>query len=400
MLILPPPRSPFAPNILHCIRFQSHVEAAMSKSFLVVGDAAVQSILQNQTRAEILSFQSALSKALVSVTTANENQYQPKPGVINRGQQKVLFRSFTSPSLVGTKTIVDPAPVAQPDGTTKKEGLHGVITLLNEKGNPLGVVNAEEVTGYRTSLQAVIPFVWRKYVNRVVLFGAGKQALWHLRLALGLRGKEVESITVVNRSVERAAELVEKVKEENEAKWQSAAKIEVFAVAEGDEAYDNKLAELLGSADVVFCTVPSRKVLFPMKSLLSGDRSKNPLITAIGSWQAEMIELDPELLVHTASKPDGLVIFDDLEEVLHATGEGIQSGLKETDILELGQVLDWRSEKPATQASLDRDALETKLAGGLIVYKSVGVGLTDLIVGHKILEMVGEKGLGTSVEDF
>ena len=33
---------------------------------------------------------------------------------------------------------------------------------------------------------------------RIVVFGAGKQALWHVRLALALRGDEIKHSAIVN----------------------------------------------------------------------------------------------------------------------------------------------------------------------------------------------------------
>jgi len=49
--------------------------------------------------------------------------------------------------------------------------------LCDGKGNPIGVLSAEEVIGYRTSMDAMVPFSWRKHVDNIVVFESGMQAL-------------------------------------------------------------------------------------------------------------------------------------------------------------------------------------------------------------------------------
>lgn len=100
--------------------------------------------------------------------------YQPTPNVINRATgQNALFRLFTSGSCIGTKITVEPAPA--PDG--EKNPLRGIIVLCDGNDNPTGPLSSAEVTGYRTSMNAVVPFLWRKCVDDIVIFGSGMQAL-------------------------------------------------------------------------------------------------------------------------------------------------------------------------------------------------------------------------------
>lgn len=379
----------------------------MGGSLVVLGDADVHSLLMNLTRDEILAFQDSLIQALLSVSsTGEEAKYQPTPGVVNRPNgQKVLFRPFTSPDAVGTKIIVDPAPVEDAEGVPRRGPLHGALVVCDATGIPRGLINAEEVTGYRTSLSALIPFMWRRTVENVVIFGAGKQALWHLRLALGLRGAEVKKVTAVNRSEAKARALLGQVRDENQSHWKS----DVDLSASFDLSADNreKVEEALTSADVIFCTVPSTSVLFSLEAVLGrGKRQKNPLITAIGSWQPQMIELDPAILKHAvqsapnSSAPRGHVLVDDLEEVVHKSGELIQSGLKAEDVFEVGRVASWLQQKEASSEHPNPKVKEENLSDGFLVYKSIGVGVTDLVAGNKILELATKKSLGTAVADF
>lgn len=379
----------------------------MGGKLIVLGDTDVHNLLIHLSRDETIAFQDRLGQALHSASsTGGEGKFQPTPGVVNRPNgQKVLFRPFTSPDAVGTKIIVDPAPVQDAEGVARRGPLHGALIVCDETGIPRGLINAEEVTGYRTSLSAMIPFMWRRCVENIVVFGAGKQALWHLRLALVLRGSEVKKITVVNRSEAKARAMLDQVRSENQIYWKSDAEMSTCpdSASGARECVDDALA----TADAVFCTVPSTSVLFTLDSVLGhGKREREPLISAIGSWQPQMIELDPAILQHAVqTAPDsnrhrGAVVVDDIEEVIHKSGELIQSGLKAEDVIEMGQLLNWLQQRSNKDVYFRPGFEETKLREGFLVYKSVGVGLTDLAAGTKILELAKEKDLGTTVTDF
>lgn len=369
-------------------------------SLVVVGDSVVNALLIGLTRPETLDFQRQLSSALRRVSVQGEDGFQPEPGVVNRADgQKVLFRAFTSPELVGTKIIVDAAPVPDADGVPRRAGLRGMLSLVDAAGLPRGLVNAAGVTAYRTSLCALIPYVWRRDTARILVFGAGKQALWHTRLALALRGPEIRSIVVVNRSEASARALIDTVQRDREEQgWQSPAEIGYVSTE------DAALKPLLAESDVIFCTVPSTEPIFALDDVLGrGEgqtaRKSNPLITAIGSWQPQMIELDPALLRYAAEK-EGAILADNRHEARNSTGEGIQSALKDEQIIEVGQVLDWKAEDSVSEKTVPADKLEEWTSTGFTVYKSVGVSVTDLVSGDKILELARAKGLGTVVDGF
>lgn len=378
---------------------------------IVVGDSAVHDILIGQTRDETLAFQAALGDALVSLSSANEGKYQPVPGVVNRPTgQKVLFRAFTSAAAVGTKTIV--SPVAETDPATGAKAaapLRGMLSLCDINGLPRGVVNAADVTGYRTSLCALIPFTWRRTVRSVVVYGSGKQALWHIRLALALRGDEIDTIHVVNRSAETANSMIDRIRGENEVHWKSKATLTY--VDPSQPGGGGSLAPILGSADVIFCTVPSTEPLFRLGDVLgsAGERQREPLITAIGAWQPQMIELDPDITRHAARVSAaavgddsfrGAVVVDDRHECKENTGDIIQSGLGSDQLIELGDILDWLREEPVTQRALSPEKLAAWTGEGFLVYKSIGVSVTDLVSGNKIVDLAREKNLGTLIPDF
>lgn len=367
-------------------------------SFRVLSDSAVHDILINLPRADILGFRDTLAQCLVNFSTGQERQHQPPAGIVNRPEgQRCLFRLFTSPSNVGAKVIVSPSPSSPAAGS----GLHGMIALCDQDGLPAGVLNAEEVTGYRTSLSALIPWLWRRRTDNIVVFGAGKQALWHLRLALALRGDEIRSVSVVNRSADRGRQLIEKLERENGERWKSAAKLEY--VDPSREDYDAWLQSNLAAADAVFCTVGTTTPLFPAKYVTGEKRERQPYVSAVGSWQPNMIELDPSLLQHVVGRPDvgfqwegrpgGVVLVDDLEGTSDHAGEVVASKLKAENLVEVGEVEDLKRRA-------DNPELVRWLEDGLLVYKSVGVSLTDLYAGNAILALAEKRSAGTVIPEF
>lgn len=377
----------------------------------VLGDGAIKQILLGLTKEEIGSFREKVEDCLISISPGWESDFQPSPGIINRPEgQKILFRPFTSPENAGTKIIMQAAP--EPEGTEstpetrKQQALHGILVILDKCGIPTGVLNAEEITGYRTTMSAMIPYSWRQRTDHVVIYGAGKQALWHTRLILALRGEDIKSINIVNRSEDRARELIQTIQEENNRYWKSSCQIEFLSST--DPGTRLELEKALGEADVIFCTVASQKPLFSLGALqLENREGRYPLISAVGSWQPDMIEVDPTILHHiTQTKgyslrglSNGTVIVDDGKHALLHAGEIVQGGLNKDQILDIGQVLTAKR-NPSVLGLESTDGLDQWLAEGLIVYKSIGVSVTDLAAGNAILALAAKKNLGSLITDF
>ncbi|KAL2690095.1 hypothetical protein Neosp_004163 [[Neocosmospora] mangrovei] len=339
----------------------------MANNLVVLNDSVVHDLLISLPKDEIIKFQHALEDSLIEFTVGEESKYQPTPDFVNRPTgQKTLFRTFSSSDAVGTKIVVTPAPVKDASGKTVNPPLNGVLALCDASGRPTGLLNAGEVTGYRTTL-----------------------------------GDEIKNITIVNRSAARAQALVEQVTEENQKCWKSSANLNVLDPSQSD--YEQRLDALLSTADTVFCTVGSTTPLFSLKSILGeGSRSRLPFVGAIGSWQPDMIELDPEMLQHAATRDDaynprgagGSILVDDLEECLVKSGEVIQSKLKAEQMMQVGEILSLKRENKST------DSLESWLGEGFVVYKGIGVSVTDLAAGNAILELAKTRNVGVSIPNL
>ena len=82
-----------------------------------------------------------------------------------------------------------------------------------------------------------------------------------------------------------------------------------------------------------------------------------------------------------------------MEACLVEAGELLKAGIGREGMLEVGQLAEMR------EGGSPR-GMEEWLAEGFVVYKSVGVGVMDIAIGSKLLELAGEKGVGVSLDDF
>lgn len=361
-------------------------------TFTILSDNDVKFILSSLSKADVSKVADAFSQSLLQYSCHNETAYQPERAVVKRGDQSSLFMPATTRAHIGVK-IVGIAPAKTPaPGEKPKPGLQATLTICDAEGKAVGVLNAAEITAFRTALGSMLLYRLRRETGNVVVFGAGAQARWHIRLALILRGDEIRNIKIVNRGRARTEELVASLEETGVPDHVS---LKIFEDAES-------LKEVVVGADVIFCGVPSTEPLFPAAWLMSDEaRSKRKYIAAIGSYRLDMQEIDPELLKSIADPESvfkgqawrGKIAVDSAAGCLAEAGELDRAKIREDGMLEVGRIQELREgEKP--------EGLEGWLQDGFVVYKSVGVGIMDIAIGSKLLELAKEKGRGVHLEDF
>jgi ornithine cyclodeaminase/alanine dehydrogenase-like protein (mu-crystallin family) len=287
--------------------------------------------------------------------------------------------------------------------------------MLDSKGYPTGVVNAEELTAFRTALAATLMFQKRENVHTITVFGAGKQAYWHIRLALLLKGDQIKQVNIINRSFERSARLMKsfyELESSEAAQWRKDVKFSALSPGFGE--YGRLLKEEVRKADAIFCCTPSVEPLFPAEFLTSHEgRKKGRYISAIGSYAPHMTELHPDILRqavepdtghhhHKHAKKGGVVIVDSLESCMKEAGEVIQAKLRPDNLVEIGELI-MVKRAALKEVELGGDGekgLVDWLVRGNVIYKSVGMGLMDLVVGGDVVTLARERGFGTTIPDF
>ena len=105
---------------------------------------------------------------------------------------------------------------------------------------------------------------------------------------------------------------------------------------------------------------------------------------------------------HKHARQGGVIIVDSLDACLKEAGEVIQAKLTARDLVEIGELI---MVKKAARREIElggqgEKGLVNWLTQGNVIYKSVGLGLMDLVVGGDIVTLANERGIGTRIPDF
>lgn len=316
----------------------------------------------------------------------------------------------TPPSSISGASFQPPPSIASSQSTTPK----GTVTIMDTFGNPQGILNAIELTAFRTSLSATFMLQKRRDVHTITVFGAGKQAFWHIRLALILRAKDIHHVNIINRTFDGAAEMMKQFQPANGGR-QEWAHVKFSALTPEFVEYGRLLKEEVRKADVIFCCTPSTEPLFPHEFLTSHEgRRKGRYISAVGSYRPHMMELHPEVLRtavkrdtghrhhHKHARQEGVIIVDTLDGCLKEAGEIIQAKLTPDQLVEVGELIMVKKSvhKEMEAGGEGEKGLFEWLHRGNVIYKSVGLGLMDLVVGGQLIRLGLERKVGTNIADF
>ena len=456
----------------------------------ILADDDVNRILHSFDRDDILELQQSLADALHWYSTSNDandccSDYQPERTVLKRKDgSTTLFMPASSMSGQGVKVVnvvppdiaglpmltenlsigSDTSSVSSPRGSVSTESsmsttassisiprasspsiadsglppgesppstIRGSLTLLDKLGNTTGLINAEEVTAFRTALASTMLLKKRQSVHDLTVFGAGKQAYWHIRLAMLLRPGEIHHLNLVTRNFETARGCIMRLYNPqpddpdfvNLVGDHYNSKTQKNILTPSHTEYSRLLKQYVRASNVIFCTTPSTTPLFPAGYLTNPEgRKKGRYIACIGSYKPSMVELHPDIVrsavaphhehkhFHKHQKEGGAIIVDTVSGCLKEAGEVIQAKLMPDQVVELGELfmLKKEAEKKCPMGQKvdkgcnfqDNSGLSEWLTRGNVIYKSVGLGLMDVVVGGELVRMARERGIGTTMERF
>lgn len=346
----------------------------------LVSEPSVAKILRNLTQAQCHEFINALSESLVTVSAESktpESQrliHQPlRNTLVTKEQDLSLFMPVSNTANTGIKIVTAP----------KTGGIVGVINVFSAEGKLLGLLSAAELTAFRTALAIMTLFVRCSSIKKehVLIFGSGRQAEWHARLALLLAPGEIKRVTFINRGRERLVALEKGVIPELKSIYPGVTLNTLSQ--EGTPDYDAKLRSELGSSDVIFSCTPSTQPNFPFSYLQSSEKTR--FISLIGSYKPRMREIDTDTLLSGGGK----VYVDSKEACLEESGELITAGVHEEQLIEIGDLFCQKAAHPVEVPH-----------GSNVVFKCVGMGIMDLVVAKKMLDVAEQQGEGMHVEGF
>jgi ornithine cyclodeaminase/alanine dehydrogenase-like protein (mu-crystallin family) len=370
----------------------------------ILSNRHVTDLLVNFTPADATRMADKLFQTFYNLLLEGDDAKQPHRTVASGAEgQTLIFMPAILNDGVSVKIVGAPAPSAP-----GAPPLRGALVICDENGACIGLMNSSEFTGFRTALGSMLLYQQRKETANIVVFGAGKQALWHLRLALVLRGKDIKAVTIVNRSAKRAEQVVDQLRQMDVDSSTATTHSVDFAVIDNESSpdYDAKLRSAIEASDVIFCTTPSKQPLFPAEWLASdAGRAKTRYIAAIGSYKLDMQEIDPEYVKHVVASGGGppsraqsgsVIVVDNRAACKVEAGELDKAGLADEQMMEAADIVHQRK----TGTEEDKAALESWIESGLVIYKSVGVGVMDLALGKELLSIAAEKNVGQSMDEF
>jgi ornithine cyclodeaminase len=274
----------------------------------------------------------------------------------SRGETKQLLRSIMAlsegrlfgvmPGAMGAHApfgakLISVFPENAARGRQSHQGL--VILFDHETGAPVCVLHAGEITAIRTAAASAVATdaLAREDARRLTILGSGEQAMTHARAISKVR--DLESISIWGRSLERARALAERMQAELAAPVAAAGSVE----------------EAVAEADIV-CTVTSAA-----EPILKGAWVRpGTHLNLVGSSHAGPVEVDNDLVVRSrfiADSREGVV--NQGAEFLRAKAAGLIGD--EHIVAEIGQVLAGEIEG-------------RRSIGEITVYKSLGHIVQDL----------------------
>lgn len=108
---------------------------------------------------------------------------------------------------------------------------------------------------------------------------------------------------------------------------------------------------------------------------------------------------------HKHAPTSNVLLVDTLAHALHSAGEITQSSTPSSHLVEIGELLMLKKANLAIRAAggkLDKrdEGLLEWLQKGSVVYKSVGLGVMDVVVGGGVVRVARERGVGVTIGEF
>ncbi len=225
----------------------------------------------------------------------------------------------------------------------------GIVLLIdNMTGEILSIMDGAFITALRTGAASGLAtkYLSRKDSRKLAIFGCGTQGRTQLKAVNVVR--EIEKIWIFDKSREQAEMFIEEMVSE------TTADIEFTS----DRA-------VLKDVDIICTATNSEKPLFYKSHLKAGTH-----INAIGSFQPEMQEIDPEIIKSSR------IFLDDQEACLNESGDLLKA-FKEPTIRNdniIGEIGEYVLNKIDGRTSFDETTL----------FKSVGTAIQDFEVANRI----------------
>lgn len=338
----------------------------------VISDMAVAAFLKTSVTRNTLieEFFPALISALAQHST-NPASITP-PRIVQASNKSAcdtthIFMPCIAPDQVGIKILSGGC-----QNTAAGLGFQGCVVIIDSTtGKPEGMINAATLTAFRTALTtcsglytAISPGI--TILPELTVFGAGAQALWHIRLALALYGDDIIRVNIVNRNIANARALCDQMSVD-------------FPKCAFKSISLKNLEEVslhLRNSSIIFGCVPSIEPV--IKQLyINVDPQIPKFIGLVGSYKPHMIELEKNLLIQEFKDANVKIVVDSKMHALAEAGEFIQSEIAQDGIVDLAEFFQY----PNIQRS-------TVSRSNICLQKIVGLAIVDVTIAQLIMERI------------
>ena len=240
----------------------------------------------------------------------------------------------------------------------------GQVLLMDDtNGEIIALMDGSFITKFRTGAASGAAFrlFARKDAKVGCLIGTGGQA--DCQLEAMLAACELDEVRIVARDFAKTEKFVAEMSE----RFKDSG-VKIVAYSDADEAVDG--------ADVIVVVTVATEPVFDAKRV-----KKGAVVSGVGSYTAEMNEIDPELF-KMADK-----IYFDSKEACIAESADIQIPLKEgivTDDDLTGDIGEYALGEVVGRESDDE----------IIIFKNVGLGILDLVIAKLIYDKAKDREVG------
>ncbi len=280
-----------------------------------------------------ISYPDAVQALAAALSRPGADATMPPRQIVDLAAGQVLLMPAELQPYAGVK-IVTIAPGNPGRGLPR---INGVYVLLDSATlRPLALLDAAALTAVRTAAVSALAVdrLAASTAHRLVVFGAGPQALAHVEALAAVR--PLRSVAVVCRTPEKASVVID-----------HARRLALAASAAGPEA--------VAEADLVACCTTAREPLFESSRL-----REDTTVVAVGSHESDVRELDSALMWRATVVVESRASAATAGDVVLATEPGRDIIAGDLSELVAGRI-PVRSDRPR-------------------VFKSVGEAWEDLVV--------------------
>ncbi|OJT10795.1 Ketimine reductase mu-crystallin [Trametes pubescens] len=355
-------------------------------SLLVLSAADVAKVTAKFTPDELVAL---MADVFSRLSERHRGIHQPHRTTIPMEHHTALFMPSRISS-AGTTIKVVSVPSADAPKDIKEKGLPGTTIVLDERsGGVRAVVNARRLTALRNAagslLSARLALPEDAKPRHILAIGAGAQIQAHLALFLTAY-PSIEECTIYNRSRNTRLETLREMLASTFSSVRVATGVLPSAHSKHGEA---EYHDAVKQADIIITATSSTHALFPSRLVRKGAH-----LCLIGSYKPEMHEIDTDLV-----RRAGVIIVDQKTACLQEAGELIDAELSESDLIELGELFDYKAKE---RAWIPREGPieEVQTSGDVTIFKSVGVGVQDVAIVCAVADRAVKEKIGVVIDAY